>query len=264
MKGFLLSLQSEFYKSRKTLGFWGAILLPVIILFFVTVGFYFNADKMAGNKPEMLWGQFAGIPLAIMGSLLLPMFIVFIGYSVNAIEHKSDTWKTLFTLPIPKWSIYTAKYLYAVILILITLTLFFVLTIGFGNLLGNIQPKLKFGGYHMESSLFQVYAKLFLASQGIIALQFLMSLLWKDFLKPMGVGFIGTITGVILTGPAHWKYAYIYPYSQPLLSIMGTGNRKIRPNETPDFLTNEVWISLTIAAVVYVVGYFIVERRSIK
>ena len=264
MKGFFLSLQSEFYKSRKTLGFWGAILLPLLITLFVSIGFYFNTDKLAPNTPERLWGQFAGIPLGIMGSLLLPMFIVFIGYSVNAIEHKSDTWKTLFTLPIPKWSIYSAKYFYAVFLILITLTLFFVLTIGFGNLLGNIQPKLRFGGFHMENTLFQVYAKLFLASQGIIAIQFLMSLLWKDFLKPMGFGFIGTITGVILAGPAHWKYAYAFPYSQPLLAIMGGTSQKIRPNETPDFLTNEVWISLGIAVVVYIAGYFIVERRSIK
>lgn len=263
MKGFLLSLQSEFYKSRKTLGFWGAILLPLLITFFVTIGFYFNADKVAGLSPERLWSQFAGIPLAIMGSLLLPMFVVFIAYSVNAIEHKSDTWKTLFTLPIAKWSIYSAKYLYAVFLILITLGLFFVFTVGFGNLLGAIQPKLKFGGFHMEGELFQVYAKLFLASQGIIAIQFLMSLLWKDFLKPMGIGFVGTITGVILTGPVHWEYAYMYPYSQPLLSVMGT-SKKIRPNEVPDFFTHEVWISLAIAAVVFVLGYFIVERKSVK
>ncbi|WP_295770573.1 ABC transporter permease [uncultured Mucilaginibacter sp.] len=264
MKGFLLSLQSEFYKSRKTLGFWGAILLPTLIMFSMSVGFYFNAHKLVNHTPEMLWGQFAGIPLAIMGSLLLPMYIIFVAYSVNVIEHKSDTWKTLFTLPIPKWSIYTAKYLFAVILILITLTLFFVLTIAFGTLLGNIQPKLKFGGFHIETHLFQVYAKLFFASQGIIALQFLMSLLWKDFLKPMGIGFVGTIAGVILTGPARWEYAYLFPYAQPLLSVMGVGNKKIRPTETPVFFTNEVLISMAIAVVIFITGYFILQRRSIK
>jgi hypothetical protein len=159
MKGFILSLQSEFYKSRKTLGFWSAILLPLILMFLVSVGFYLNYGKLMKMPSEMLWGQFAGIAMGLMGTLLLPMFIIFLAYSVNNIEHKSDTWKTLFTLPIPKWSVYSAKYVYTVFLLLLSLVLFATLTIGFGNLLGVIQPKLKFSGYHMEGELFQVYAK---------------------------------------------------------------------------------------------------------
>ncbi len=30
-----------------------------------------------------------------------------------SVEHKADTWKTLFSLPIAKWSVYSAKYVYA-------------------------------------------------------------------------------------------------------------------------------------------------------
>jgi hypothetical protein len=263
MKGFILSLQSEFYKSRKTLGFWSAILLPLILMFLVSVGFYLNYGKLMKMPSEMLWGQFAGIAMGLMGTLLLPMFIIFLAYSVNNIEHKSDTWKTLFTLPIPKWSVYSAKYVYTVFLLLLSLVLFATLTIGFGNLLGVIQPKLKFSGYHMEGELFQVYAKLFLASLGILSIQFVMSLIWKDFLKPMGIGFLGTIVGIILVTAAHWEYAYAFPYSQPLLSIIGM-SKKMKGTNNIDMLTKEVGISLAIAAVVYIAGYFIVKRKSIK
>lgn len=263
MKGFLFSLQSEFYKSRKTLGFWSAILLPLILMLLVSFGFFIKADKLSGLAPVAIWAQFAGIPMGIMGSLLLPMFIVFIGYSVNSIEHKSDTWKTLFTLPIPKWSIYTAKFLYAVFLILLSLMLFATFTWAFGNLLGAIQPKLKFSGYHMEKELFQVYFKLFMASMGILSLQFIMSLLWKDFLKPMGIGFVGVIVGVILVTAAKWEYAYTFPYSQPLLAIVGM-SKKMKNSTGLDLFTNDVLFSLGTAVVIFFIGYFIVERRSIK
>lgn len=263
MKGFLFSLQSEFYKSRKTLGFWSAILLPLILMLLVSFGFFMKAGKLASMSPVIIWAQFAGIPMGIMGSLLLPMFIVFVAYSVNSIEHKSDTWKTLFTLPIAKWSIYSAKFLYAVLLILISLMLFATFTWAFGNLLGIIQPKLKFSGYHMEKELFQVYFKLFLASMGILSLQFIMSLLWKDFLKPMGIGFVGVIVGVILVTSARWEYAYTFPYSQPLSAIMGM-SKKMKNSVGFDVFTNEVLYSVGTAIVIFIIGYFIVERKSIK
>jgi len=127
MKGFILSLRSEFYKSRKTLGFWAAILLPLFICTLLFIGFYVKAHKMAGTPPMILWLQFAGAILGVMGSLLLPMFIIFIAYSVNSIEHKADTWKNLFSLPISRWAVYGAKYSYAVFLVFITLTLFVLL-----------------------------------------------------------------------------------------------------------------------------------------
>jgi len=263
MKGFLLSLQSEFYKSRKTLGFWSAILLPLILMLLVSFGFFMKADKLTTLPPIGIWAQFAGIPMAVMGTLLLPMFIVFVAYSVNSIEHKSDTWKTLFTLPIPKWSIYSAKFLYAVFLIFLSLMLFATFTWAFGNLLGAIQPKLKFSGYHMEKELFQVYFKLFLASMGILSLQFIMSLLWKDFLKPMGLGFVGVIVGVIMVTAAKWEYAYALPYSQPLLAIMGM-SKKIKNSVGFEIFTTEVLYSLGTAIVIFIIGYFIVERKSIK
>jgi hypothetical protein len=267
MKGFLLSMQSEFYKSRKTLGFWSAILLPFILLLLISVGYYTNSAKVAGGPGMMAWIRFAGLPLNIMGGLLLPMFVIFIAYSVNAIEHKADTWKTLFSLPIPKWSVYSAKFFYALFLVFLTLLLFALFTISFGNLLGMLKPELKFAEYHMEIVLLQIYFKLFLSALGILSIQFLLSLLWVDFLKPMGIGFICFIAGVISAG-VNWQYAYTIPYAHPMLalkSMMGTRKPGAPPTQIViDIFTQDVYISLAISAVVFVAGFFIVQRRSVK
>lgn len=266
MKGFILSLRSEFYKSRKTLGFWAAILLPLIITTLVFIGFYAESHKLANRPGYLLWMQFSGAILNVMGALLLPMFVIFIAYSVNSIEHRADTWKTLFSLPISKWTVYSAKFFYALFLVFLTLLLFALFTMGMGNLLGILKPELKFADYDGETILFSIYFKLFLAALGIFSVQFLLSLLWADFLKPMGVGFVCTIAGVIF-GSTGWKYAYLIVYSHPVLTLekMAPRMRKGAPPEIiVDILTKEVWVSLIVFAAVFIAGFFIIQKRSVK
>ncbi len=266
MKGFILSFRSEFFKSRKTLGFWAAILLPLLICLLLFVGFYTKSERLTGMPPMMLWLQFSGAILSIMGSLLLPMFVVFIAYSVNSIEHKADTWKNLFSLPISRLSVYAAKYFYALFLIFMCLALFVLFTIGFGNLLSLVKPELRFDNYHMEGTLGKLYFKLFLSSLGILSIQFLLSLLWSDFLKPMGVGFLATIIGVI-TASKGWEYCYLYPYSHPMLALKlmpHNANRGEAPQIIIDVFTKDIFVGISISVLVFIGGYFIVLKKSVK
>jgi hypothetical protein len=268
MKGFLLSFRSEFYKTRKTMGFWSAVLLPLLICLLLFVGFFNKSEHLANVPGMMAWLQFAGAILAVMGSLLLPMLIIFIAYSVNSIEHKADTWKSLFSLPIPKWSIYSAKYFYAFFLVFLCLALFVLSTLGFGNFLSMLKPELKFNEYHIEKVLTEIYFKLLLASLGVLSIQFLLSLLFRDFLKPMGIGFIATIAGVIFAN-VDWKYAYLFPYSHPMLTIKGLLKNQMNiggnmPQLTVDIFTKDIFVSLGVAVVVFTLGYFIVLKKSVK
>src|SRR6185312_1485826 len=167
MKGFILSFRSEFYKTRKTMAFWSAIVLPLLLCLLIFIGFFSNSEKLANEPGLMLWVQFSGAILGVMGSLLLPMLISFIAYWVNSSEHKADTWKTLFSLPIANLSVYAAKYLYALFLVFLCLLLFVMFTLAFGNLLGVLKPELKFSEYSIVSALVQIYIKFFLSSLGI-------------------------------------------------------------------------------------------------
>jgi len=270
MKGFILSFRSEFYKTRKTMGFWSAVMLPLLLCLLLFLGFFNKSDQLAHEPGAMLWFQFSGAILGVMGSLLLPMLIVFIAYSVNSIEHKADTWKTLFSLPISKLAVYAAKYFYAFFLGFLCLALFVLFTLVFGNLLSVMKPELKFNEYRMESTLTQIYFKLFLSSLGILSTQFLLSLLFRDFLKPMGIGFLGTIMSVILVANS-WKYAYLFPYSHPMLTIKTIqdgikskpGNAGI-PQIAVNLLTREIFVSGAFALTVFAIGYFIVLKKSVK
>lgn len=265
MRSLYLSFSSEFYKSRKTLAFWAAILLPVIICGLISFGFYANPDKVLKMhySPMMLWAQYSGVALGVMGMLVMPFYVIFMAFSVNNIEHKNDSWKTLFSQPLNKFSIYAAKYLYAVFLIFICLFLFAALTFALGHFLQVLVPKYNFDQYNPLTILISAYAKLFLSSLGILSLQFILSLVWSDFLKPMGLGFVGTIMGII-TASVGWKYADLIPYCLPTLALRITKVKKSTdPMEFPIF-TQEIYTSLIYAAVFFVIGYFIVTKKSIK
>ncbi len=265
MRSFFISLQSEFYKSRKTLAFWAAIIVPVVICGLIAFGYYTSSEKILKyNYPGMvLWFKYSSAALGVMGMLILPFYMMFMAFSVNNIEHKNDTWKTLFSQPLNKFSIYAAKYIYAAMLLLICTLLFPLLTYASGYLIQALVPKYTFNDYDPSIILTRFYGKLFLASLGILSIQFVLSLIWSDFLKPMGIGFIGTIAGII-TANVGWKHAYLIPYSDPTLALRAaSGTKNGRPEDLPIF-TQEVWVSLAYAAVLFIAGYFILSKRNIK
>lgn len=264
MRSLYLSLFSEFYKSRKTLAFWAAIILPFLICSLVAFGFL-KSDQMlkADFPPVFYWFQLTRNTTGIMGMLILPFYVIFMTYSVNNIEHKNDTWKTIFTLPLNKFSIYTAKFLYSVFLVLICLFLFCTLTYLSGFLLQSIEPKFKFDQYSPVEMLSKTYFKLFLSVLGIISIQFIISLVWSDFLKPMGLGFIGVITGMIVV-IAGWKYAKFFPYGQPMLALNTGKKSKELMNADFSLFTTEIVCSIVTSIVLFVVGYYIISRKTIK
>jgi hypothetical protein len=113
----------------------------------------------------------------------------------------------------------------------------------------------------------QVYFKLFLSSLGILSIQFLLSLIWADFLKPMGIGFIGTIAGMI-AGGMKWEYAYLFPYAHPMLAMQSMmphiKTKGAVPEFAVDIFTKDVYVGLAVAVVVFISGFYIVQRKSVK
>ncbi len=265
MRSFFISLKSEFYKSRKTLAFWASVLIPVIICGLLAIGFYTSADKIVKmNYPgEVLWFQFVRPIISIMGMLILPFYVIFMAFSVNNIEHKNDTWKMLFAQPLNKFSIYLAKYIYGVLLILICLLLFGSLSYFFGILLSHLDSRLTFNQASPINFLSILYLKLFISALGIYSIQFILSLIWGDFLKPMGIGFVLTIMGII-TVITKWKYAAFVPYSAPSEIITSGFNAKPLLSAPYPILQDVNIVSLVFAVGAFIAGYYILSVRNIK
>ena len=82
----------------------------------------------------------------------------------------------------------------------------------------------------------------------------------------MGIGFICTIIGVIAAA-AKRKLVYLFVYAHPVLALQ-IMKPKVRKNLPPeiivDVFTKEVYVSLIVFAVVFIAGFYIVQKRSIK
>lgn len=262
MRSFFVSLTSEFYKSRKTLAFWSAILLPLLICFLMSWGFVNQASKINHDPGAVLWFRYITAILGTMGVLLLPILVIYNTYAITNMEYKGDTWKSLFSLPLSKLSIYSSKYLYIVFLTFLTMALFVVLIILTGHGIQLIKPELKFSDYNPNTIIIRSFTKLFLSAIGIISIQFLMNLMWNDFLKPFGIGFLLTIMGIITTSVG-WKYAVYFPYAFPNLTVTNIMHTKGDLNKIAIFDT-AIYNSLICGVVVFVIGYFLVARKTIK
>ncbi len=263
MRAFLVSLYSEFYKSRKTLAFWSAILLPFVICILITWGFLSNHERVMNDPGMVLWLRYASAVVGVMGVLLLPILVIYNTYAITNIEYKGDTWKTLFALPLPKFAIYSSKFIYIVFLTFLTLFLFVIFMLGTGYIAGLIQPKLKFHDFQAFPFLSRVFLRLFFSSLAIISIQFLMNLIWNDFLKPFGIGFLALIMGII-TANLNWKYVDFIPYAYPNLAVKELTNANPKALDQIQIFDDLSLYSSLVALGIFVIGYFIIARKAIK
>ncbi len=259
MKNYALLIQQEFYKIRKTLAFRSSWILPLLINLLIVSIFLIKAEDILKSPTPNMWHRYLEFSMGIMGSLILPMYVVFLTFSINDIEHKADTWKNLFSYPVEKRQVFLSKWLSAVSVFGIFMLSFFCFTYIGGTVLGKLNPLFGFQNHDMGFLILQAYAKMFLASLALLSLQFFFSMLWSDFMKSMGIGLLLTIASLIAV---RWEYIYLSPYAQPMYSIMG-----LFKNENGgllDFATKEIGVGVATAATFMILSYQMMKKLSIR
>lgn len=252
-------ISQEFFKIKNTLAFKGSFILPLLINALVMSIFIFKADDILKEGMSNLWYRYLSFTIGIMGSLILPMFIIFLSFSINDIEHKADTWKNLFSYPIEKRNMFIGKWITTFLIFGIFMLGFLVFTYVGGNILSIINPEFGFQNHNMLGYITKLYSKMFLASIALLCLQFFFSMLWSDFMKSMGLGLLFTITSMIAM---RWEYIYLIPYAQPMYSInqLFAGNNNLGIS----FNTKEIWVGLASSFVFIISAYSIMRKRSIR
>ncbi len=258
MKNISKLIRHEFFKLKNTLAFRSAWILPLIINLLIVVIFILKAEEMLKNPIPNMWFRYLNFVLGIMGSLILPMYIIFLSFSVNDIEHKADTWKNLLSYPIEKRQVFIGKWLSSLLIFSVFMFCFFVFTYLGGYALGYINPAFGFQNHDMGSLMLQLFSKVFLASIALLCIQFFFSMLWSDFMKSMGIGLLLTITSMILM---RWEYIYISPYAQPMFSINTLFSGK---STVINFNSKEIWVGLGTSFVFLTLAYQLMKKRSIR
>lgn len=251
------SIKNEIFKLKKTFAFWLAIIsalfIPVVFFFVYLIKYEAFIPKEGVNP----WFTFMKDQIMYTSSLLIPFFIVLITSLIIQIEHKSSSLKYLFTLPIPKWSIYFGKLIVTTSFIFSTYILFLAFMLLSGYAVGVLRPELNLLNYSPDLILpSKLLFRSFIAILGVAGLQFAMSFRIKNFIVPLGIGMVLVITGLIV---AKADEAIYFPYAHSMRSIIKPGN-----------MENLTWFhevstySVSYFAVFSLLGYIIINRMNVK
>jgi hypothetical protein len=216
---FINSFQSEWLKKRRSLASWlvvvGAFFTPAIIL---AARIKNHAALPALYVSDDFWRKLWSQSWESMEVFLLPIGIILATGLIAQIEYKNNTWKQLHTTPQGFTTIFLAKFLVILLMLVEVFALF-----NAGVYLSAVIPSLMFGNVPYPTAripstdFWNANVNFFIDCLPIVALQYLLSLQFKSFLVPVGAGFAIWFLGI---GLLSWEHSYIFPYNHGAINFL--------------------------------------------
>jgi ABC-2 type transport system permease protein len=194
-------------------------------------GSRFDPDQPNGWDSLML-----DLVLFLWCLVALPPFVSLETALLAGLEHRENTWKHLFALPIPRWTIYAPKLLVGFALVCVS-SLVLALGTGLqGLVLLEVRPDLgltwpvPWGLILLRSFAFVPTVLLMLAVQTWVAVR------WRSFTVAMGLGIGSTIVGIMLlrslknvaSTPQAPFLASLFPWSLPYVVLARQATADLR------------------------------------
>ncbi|TGE09934.1 ABC transporter permease [Hymenobacter fodinae] len=252
------ALSGDVLKLRRTAAlrlslFSGA--LPVLLTFCI---FYFKGQYIIRGGVDP-WPQFVSMAWQTAGTLLLPLFVVLLTSLVVNVETKSGAWKHLFALPVGRGAVFTSKLLVLLALNALALSLFAGLLLGAGFLLGLVKPGLGFQTHQAPvQTVLWMLGHTYVATLGLLAVQYIVSLYWRSFVVPVGVGMGAVVATIALL---KWEHVDKIPYSAPIGTTMLMKMVKGSGLQVAHELAKHEWYSLAWFAGALLIGYVLLQLR---
>ncbi|MES2520734.1 MAG: ABC transporter permease [Bacteroidota bacterium] len=208
------AFSTEIIKSKNTFALWltfiGAAIIPLMVLITYVYNWQLFIPKIGENPwKEIFIRSFNGI------TLFTPLFIILIIGLLFNIEHKANSWKHIFVLPISKSNVFVGKYLFVFFLIFFYFVIFVLLTLAIGYLLGVYEEQLFFLNFTPDwSEIFSYLTKFFTSVMAIVGIHFWLSFRIKNLIANLGIGLAGLAFAIILNGKG--SLTLFLPYSFPI------------------------------------------------
>lgn len=228
MMSFIHSFQSEWLKKKGTLAFWlvfvGAFFIPLI---FLTRGIVYSNDFLAEAKSPQFWEILISRSWQFMAILLLPLGVALATSLITQLEFRNNAWKQLNTTPQSLSVIYWSKFAVIIVMLFQFFLLFHI-----GIYLSALIPAIINGTSEFYqrvvpfSSVLKTASLYFIDCLPIVAIQYLVSLQFKNFLVPLSLG-IGLLLASLIA--VQWKYGYIIPYTYCPYNFFTSRQPKMAP-----------------------------------
>jgi lantibiotic transport system permease protein len=258
-RSFINSFCSEWLKTRRSLASWmvitGGFFTPLIIIIVRLV----HHDKLQTlYASQDFWTLLWKNSWESMAIFLLPMGIILTASLIAQLEYKNNTWKQLHTLPLSLTTIFFSK-----LAVIISMMLQFFVFFNIGIYLAALIPYLAINGVPYPSAALPYLGFLkedalyFIDCLPVIALQYLLSLKYRNFLVPVGTGFL---IWIVALSSLRWKYGYVIPYTYCMFNYLkdSEGGRALHP------AINFHYISVGYFLIITVISYLVYITKKDK
>lgn len=236
----LISLRSELIKLKRTaslkLCLIAAVLIPLLL-------FIENIDvgpKVPSGLPWIKYFLGGREPISLV---FLPLFIILISTLLLQTEYRDKTWKQVLASPQKLIDMFLAKFIILHLLILLFLITYNVwLAIGAAGV-ELLEPQLYKGGFDTYQ-FFVVNVQTYFLVLGISAIQFWLSLRFKNFIAPLAIGFVLWFLAPLMIFEFKWLFADKYPYSFSILSILPQGEGNINTYQWYSLVNCLIFLSI--------------------
>lgn len=213
---FIRVLLTECLKLKRTLALWMVLVTPLVmvLLQFAITAKRANALMVSGIDA---WPPMVKQTIEVWTLLMMPMFVTLETSLLAGLENTGKNWKSLLTLPAPRWTIYASKLVVTISLLWAAHAVLVAGTIGSGWILKLIHPNLNLGSMPLNpfvAPMLRVSVSALLA----VAIQHWVSLRWQSYSVAIGFGMVAMLIGIFAVqssaiGP--W-----FPWSLPIKAVL--------------------------------------------
>ena len=213
-------LRSELLKARRTAALYltgvVAALLPLVYLFD-----YATDDSDAGPLKADPWHLFFLEGWKGINFVIGTLFTILLCTLLAQIEFRNNTWKQVLASPVPASGVFFSKFLSVQLLLAGFLVVYNTLMIGTGVALHFLSPALPFldHPFHVQDWL-AMNGKTYLAVLPISVVQFWLSLRFRNFIVPIGIGLGLWLAATMAVFEFHGSGLHLFPYTYPILSMV--------------------------------------------
>lgn len=248
---FFRTLAAELLKLRRTLAFWMVFLAPLLIVGLQFLVFHERVEYFS-KRHEPLWDSLHRNILGLWSILMLPLYVTLQSALLAGMEHNEDRWRSLLTMPVPRWAIYWAKLVIPCVMVAVSSVVLAAGALGSGLLLRALKPQLLFPDPLPWAPFLRSAALATAASLLVVAIHHVLSLRLRTFAASAGAGVAATLVSFILINSE--RYGRLWPWCLPARLL----------SQKPGALEEVLLYSVVGAVLVSAAGTWEFARREIR
>lgn len=210
--------RGETLKLKRTLALRMVVVAPLLA---AMLGLLLQSAVIArgrGDLAKTFWESHANGCMTIWAVFLMPLLIALESALICNIEHAEKQWKYIFALPLPRYAVYSAKFLMLQGLILASTLVVSLLILLSGWMLILAHPSLAAAGPPPLGSIVNSAFQCWLAAGLILSTSLWIALRWPNFTVVLGIGIAGTFFALFAQSADASKY---YPWLLPANVLLG-------------------------------------------